>query len=246
MKKRLLMQLMAVVFTVGAYALNVGEYIYSPSAKYAVDGANVFTGGDFTAGYENVWLNEAGEALGNMWGVQTNVGPNGEAAMVSNEASSAEGAYLTHIQPLEPGLYTVSYWVKAESAIVTSIVNTATNYVHIFTNKTGDNTIETEIAGKASYTADWKQIVYTVNVTSADTYLVFNALNVASGTMFANFEVYPVHEVFDTRKTDRLFEYADKLFAEPDFVNEKETFSAEIEFAKGAASDPSGQSSHRP
>ena len=239
MKKRLLMQLMAVVFTVGAYALNVGEYIYSPSAKYAVDGANVFTGGDFTAGYEKVWLNEAGEALGNMWGVQTNVGPNGEAAMVSNEASSAEGAYLTHIQPLEPGLYTVSYWVKAESAIVTSIVNTATNYVHIFTNKTGDNTIETEIAGKASYTADWKQIVYTVNVTSADTYLVFNAFNVASGTMFANFEVYPVHEVFDTRKTDRLFEYADKLFAEPDFVNEKETFSAEIEFAKGAASDPS-------
>ena len=238
MKKRLLMQLLAVVFTVGAYALNPGEYIYSPSAKYKVMGANLFVSGDFSAGYESAWLNENGEALGNMWGVQTGLGPNGENVIASNESSSAEGSYLTHVQPLEPGFYTVSYWVKAESAIVTSIVNTATNYVHIFTNKTGDNTIETEIAGKASYTADWKQIVYTVQVTAADTYLVFNALQVASGTMFANFEIYPVEEVFDTRKTDRLFEYADKLYAEPDFVNEKEAFAGGIEFAKGAASDP--------
>ena len=50
MKKRLLMQLLVLVCAIGAYASNVGDYIYSPTAKFKITGENLVTNGAFDVG----------------------------------------------------------------------------------------------------------------------------------------------------------------------------------------------------
>ena len=252
MKKRLLLQFLAVwCVAVGAYAVEAGDYIFSTSAKYKVLGPNVFQGGDFGNDYANYWTNEAGGALDNTtWGVQVGAGVNGANAMVSKAANSTEGSYLTRVQALPAGFYTVSYWVKASATMTTSVAvasdykPSAGNYMDIYLNKDGLVSREnaTQIAAQVNYSTDWKQVVFNVNA-DADTYLIVCVANIAEGTAFSNFEVYNVEEVFDTRKADRLLEYAEKLLAEEVFPNEKDYLTGQIEYFKGALADRSASES---
>ena len=48
MKKRLLTQLLALACVMGAYAYNIGDYIFSPTAKFKVLSTNFVTNGDFS------------------------------------------------------------------------------------------------------------------------------------------------------------------------------------------------------
>ena len=220
MKKRLLMQLLAVVCTVAAYAsYNRGDYIYSPTAKYKVTGDNLVTNGAFNVGDGTQgWTNETAGALdGATWGVQTGVGPNGENALASLKASADEGATLCNVWQLSAGFYTISYWVKSPSATTSSIVAGGNNYVNFFVNETGDNTVTTAVATAASLMDTWTEVVMTVTATS-DCYLVFNANNVATDVMFTNFEIHQAVEVYDTRIAERYVSSVEKLLSEPGFA----------------------------
>ena len=230
MKKRLLMQLLVLASVVGAYAENIGDYIFTASAKYQVTGANIFVNGDFSQGVDATWTNESGEPVsGDTWGVETGLGPNGENVIKSKGASVDEGSLLHFVQPISQGLYTFSFWVKAPSTVlsnvnpldVANLAGAATNAVRFFLSEDGSNTEATLVANQAAFTTEWSRVVFTVEVAS-DSYLVFNAANLATETMFTNFEIYPVIEVYDTRIADRAVAFAKKLVAEPDLSKEPE------------------------
>lgn len=221
MKKRLLMQLLAVVCTVAAYAsYNRGDYIYSPTAKFKITGDNLVTNGTFNVGDGTQgWTNETAGALdGATWGVKTGVGPNGENAIASQTASADEGTTLCNVWQLAAGFYTISYWVKSPEVTTSSIVAGGNNYVNFFLNETGDNTVTTAVASAASMMTEWSEVVMTVTAAS-DCYLVFNANNVATDVMFTNFEIHQAVEVYDTRIAERYVSSVERLLSEPAFAD---------------------------
>ena len=201
-------------------AYNVGDYIYSPTAKYKITGENLVVNGTFNQGDGlEGWTNEAGEAVdGTIWGVKTGEGPDGANAISSQSASADEGKTLCNVWQLQPGFYTISYWVKSPSVLTSSVTEGGTNYVNFFINDTGDNTITTAVAGAAPMMTEWTQVVMTAEV-SAESYLVINANNVATDVMFTDFAIHQAVEVFDTRIVERYIKDVEKLMAEPDFAS---------------------------
>mgnify|MGYP002624527913 CR=1 FL=1 len=216
------MQLLAVVCSLGAYAAyNVGDYIYSPTAKYKITGENLVTNGTFDVGDGFAgWTNESGsEVDGAVWAVSTGLGPNGENVIVSLQASADSLSTLRNSWTLNPGFYTISYWVKSPSALSSSVTEGNTNYVNLFLNDTDDNTITTAVAQPATFLTDWTQVVFTAQVDAAS-YLVLNANNVATDIMFTGFEIHQAIEVYDTRIAARYVADVEKLLAEPEFADE--------------------------
>ena len=216
------MQLLAVVCVIGAYAAhNVGDYIYSPTAKFKIVGENLVTNGSFNVGDGlEGWTNLIGTEIdGSTWGVTTAAGPNGENVITSFKASADTVAILHNVWQLPAGFYTVSYWVKSPTVTTSTTIDGGNNYVNFFTNETGDNTITTAIAEAASFMTDWTEVVLTVQA-SSDVYLVMNAYNIATDIMFTNFAIHRAEEVFDTRIAERYIADVEKLLSEPDFAEE--------------------------
>lgn len=235
MKKRLLLQLFAVGFAMSSYAAyNVGDYIYSPTAKYKITGENLVKNSDFTQGDgTEEWSNELGEAIdGATWGIETAAGPNSENAIKSLGASADEGKTLHNVWQLQPGFYTVSYWVKSPAVASSSITEGGNNYVNFFLNETGDNTITTAVATTAPMLTEWNQVVMTVQI-SAEGYLVFLANNVATDVMFTGFEIHLAEEVYDTRIGWRYVNDVEKLLNEPDFVSDAGEMLSMLDMVKG-------------
>lgn len=238
MKKRLLMQLLVVVCAVSAYAVNVGEYLYSAKAKFKVTGANQITNGDFTVGdgYEG-WSSEvAGPVSGETWGIQNAAGPNGENAIVSRIATADEGTHLFRAWQLPAGTYAVSFWIKGASAGNTSVpyANSSNtlyytdknNFVAFFKNKVGTNDIvladgDSPVSNIASFETEWKQVVDSVTIADGE-FLVFEAKNVEADLMLTGFEIHQVQPVFDTRILERQLDYLNRLMAEDGLPNSKD------------------------
>ena len=241
MKKRLLLQLLAVGFAVSSYAdYNVGDFIYSPTAKYKISGENLVTNGAFNVGDGTEgWTNELGDVIdGATWGVEAAAGPNGENVIKSLGATADEGKTLHNVWQLQPGFYTVSYWVKSPEVASSSITEGSTNYVNFFLNDTGDNTITTAVATSAPMLTGWNQVVMTVEAT-AESYLVFMANNVATDVLFTNFEIHQAVEVYDTRIAARYINYVDRVLNEPDFQSQASDVLGMLDMLKEAlAAEP--------
>ncbi|MCR5679266.1 MAG: hypothetical protein K6G08_03515 [Prevotella sp.] len=240
MKKKLLMQLVAVACSVSAYAAyNVGDYIYSSTAKYKIVGTDLITNGSFNQGDGTQdWTNATGGVLdGETWGIETSVGPNGENAIKSlaaNYDSEQGSSTLARVLPLPKGFYTISFWVKSPSVLTSTITGAgSTNYLNFFINDTGDNTVTTSVATPATFSTDWSQVVFNVESPSDETFLVFNAYNIAQDVMFTNFEVHQAVEVYDTRIAERYIKGVEKLLAEPDFADGAGEILGMLDMVKG-------------
>ena len=231
MKKRLLTQLLALTCVVGAYALNEGDYIYSPTAKFKVTGANIVTNGDFSVGdgYEG-WSNIDGGPVAANWAIKSGLGPNGEPVIMSEVSSADSVAYLCRSWQLDAGTYTVSFWIQGETAGVTTVgvVNNSgayttpgDNYINFFVAETGTYSIKTPILTGQNFDTNWKQIVGNVTLNEPQT-VAFAAKAVATGTCLTGFEIYPVQSVFDTRILERWQGYMQRLYEDPDLPVEKE------------------------
>ena len=227
MKKRLLLMALTVVCAVGAYAVNIGDYVYSNTNRYKVLGANLVTNGDFSA--DGAWT-----IPGDGWGVVTTGGPTGGSYIAS---TGAVEELLTNTWQLSQGTYVVSYWAKAETGFVTAITS-GVNYVNLFASADG-TTSSRGIAEAVSVGTNWTQIVDTIQVVDETEYLVFQAGQIATGTAFTNFEIYSVQEVYDTRIVERLIAYAEKLLAEPDLSEGQDDFAGIVMMMKEAVADPS-------
>jgi len=238
MKKTLLM-MFALLCTMGTFAAEKGEYIYSHTAKYKVVGDNVVTNGNFSVGDGSEgWKNDLGSAMGANWKVVTNAGPNGENAIESQSASTAEGDALCNSWELTAGLYSISYYVYSAENATSSITAGSTNYVNFTAGEPDAETPRAIAASESWKGGQWTQIVDTIFVNTDKEVLSFNANNVAEGIKFTGFEIHQVMEVYDSRIIDRLIEYAEKLLLEPDLANGRDEFAGIMEMMKEAIADP--------
>jgi len=240
MKKRLLLSVFAVIGAMSSYAYNIGDYIYSHTAKFKTMGENLVLNGGFSLGDGTEgWNNELGGALSTTWKVVTSCGPNGENAIESQGASTAEGDALAAKWQLDAGVYVISYQVYTVSNITSSVSSGNTNYVNFFANTTGDNTVERAIAAAESWKGEqWTEVVDTIFVNADKEYLVLNINNVSEGIRFTNFIVQKVYEVYDSRVIDRTIEYAEKLLQEPDLAEGRDEFEGIVSMMKEAVETP--------
>ena len=232
MRKRLLLQLLAVVCTMGVYAYNVGDYIYSAKAKFQITGLNQVTNGCFNVGdgFEG-WTNETGGTLnGDVWSVGVGLGmAEGENVIRSLGSSDEAGSQLFNVWSLEPGSYAISFWIKGAGSGSTTVgvVNNngdyttpGDNYINFFLNNDGTTAIVTPVSTGQSFSDEWRQIVVNVDITSG--FLVFNAKKVETDVMMTRFEIYPVQQVYDSRNLQRELDYIDKLYADENLPDKSE------------------------
>lgn len=226
---------------VGTFAVNVGEYVYTHTAKFEVTGENRVTNGDFNVGDGSEgWKDGDGNNISESWRVVTNVGlGDGINAIESQGASTEAAGTLANSWRLTSGLYVISYSVYAPEDLISSITAGGANYVNFFANTTGDNTVERAIASAESWRGEqWTQVVDTIFVNADEEYLVFNASNVTASIKFSQFSIYAVTEVYDSRNIDRLIEYAEKLLQEPDLAYGRDDFEGTVEMLKEAVASP--------
>ena len=239
MKKGLLLQLVATFFAISAMAQ--GQYFYTHTAKYVTLEANRVTNTNFDS--MDGWQNELGqELMTQFWEKAAGEGPEGINAMLSLGSEAADGSALIYkVSDLTAGSYIVSFWVKGESQFVSSITNGADSYIDVFANKTGETTKaeDAQQIGQAEIVgSEWTQLAYTVEAEGGDN-IVVHVRNLPAGAMFAGLNISQSMEVFDTRISDRLLAYAERLLSEPTLTNGREEFAGWIEEDfKGALAEP--------
>lgn len=235
MKKRLLLQLFAVFCVLGSYAYNTGDYIYTPTAKFKVTGDNLLTNGSFTDG-TNGWTGADGNAVSTAsWDYVAGGGPDGQNVLQSLDA--AAGNALAYTATLAPGVYSVTYKIKAPETVSTSVTVGGANYADVFVNT--DASLEK--AGKArtvadvnTITAEWKTIDDTVQIASGE-FLIIYFDRMAAGTMVTDFEIHAIQSVYDTRIAERTLKYADMLLTgehASNFTKGREDFLGVVEYLK--------------
>lgn len=240
MRKRLLLQVLFVAFAV---VVSAADYLYTRNAKFKIEGANLVENGAFAAGWGTQWKNELGqEPSGQAWQVNQDKGPNFENVAESAGASLAEGTMLTNMWSLTANTtYAVSYYVKAPEAATSNITKGSSSYFQFYLSADGSATDSIAVSGQESFGIEWKKITFTFEADATKNILVFNAANMPTGTMFTNFEIYPVKEVYDTRNVDRLSAYIDKLYNDPDLPEQKEILEEAQDEIKGVMAGSSSE-----
>ena len=254
MKKRLLLSFAAVIGAMTSFAYNLGDYVYTNTAKFKVIGENILTNGNFAANYDG-WKDYADGSLSpDYWSIETGASEDGgNVIQCTNGAADLTGNYMYQAVPYESGRsYIITFKVKGVDPVTSSITPQTTNYIDVYANadgtlnKTADNFCQ--VATTDAITADWKSYSYsfTDTITGGSTgYIVVTFGQLTAGTQVSDVEVREVTEVFDTRISDRELAYAEALLNIEGMVNGKEELQGTLESIKGffestEAEDPSG------
>lgn len=217
--KKLLLSVLAVLGVASVNAYEVNDFLYTPSAKFKVIGANLVTNGNFseaTAG----WTNQEGADVSALsWQYTEAAGPNGENAMMS--LAVEEGNVLARVFELNPGNYAISYWIKGEAT--TALVNGTgyANYAAFYVNTDASLTTNARQVNDRNYfNTEWREVTDTVSIAAGE-YLVAYFDRLAVGTMVTNFAIHEVAQVYDTRPLVKDLAFVKSLMDKADLFPEQ-------------------------
>ena len=225
-KRRFLLVLTALLSFAAAQAYELGDYVYTPTAKFKVIGENLVQNGNFANAIGNEWLTTAaGSYNPEYWSVE-NV--DGVTCLRSTSAAEADDNSLFQAVPVEYGKnYVITLRMKAGEEGPFSTVATlgAANCLNVFANVDGSaNTSAdgfTAIAGGEPVGAEWTDIAFSF-ANDVEALMEMGFVNIVLGrlpvgTLVTDIEVREVVEVYDTRKAERVLNYAKELIQIPDF-----------------------------
>lgn len=227
MKKRLLFAAFAALFVGSAFAYTSGDYVYSPTQRFKIQGENLVTNGDFSQARDG-WYGATKEDKPDAatWDIVPDGGPNGEGCIKSLAATAGSPLCNSWTLPSGSG-YVVMYDIKGETIGAIAATAGKANYCDFFVNEDGDFTKGSEGVTQVAvesygFKDEWqKQVVY-VPEGNADKQLVMHFEQLAAGVCVTNIEIYPVKEVFDIRVIERKLAYVDNLIATGVFTNDTE------------------------
>ncbi len=226
---------------VSMVSMQAADYYYSHTARYKSMGASELINGDFADG-TNGWTDQNGEPIdADFWSVERGTSPDGGSSIMSLSSMSEDGNALSQSVSLKPGIYIVSYYMKAESTVTTSITASAENYLDIYLNADASlakSAKSVQVATVENIGDEWTQVVSVAEV-EAESSLVFMAQRLAAGVMIAEVEVVPVTEVYDVRRLQRIIAYADQLLADENLPEGRENAIQALEFMKSILTDDS-------
>lgn len=232
MRKRLLTIIMSAASLLAATAQNAGDYIYANKGRYKITtGENLLPNGDFSMGYDG-WTTDGGNALSlDTFNLVSNA-PDGNYFMCVNhkEDGPGKGSAIVRRMQVEPGTYYISYKVRAEEEVTTTIAD-GKNYQNIFFNQDASLTAMQQIAKAQTYGTEWKTVEYCAEI-PAPGYLVFYIHSTYMGTCFDEFKVMEAKQVANDRDINAMIKRLEDLMANPLFPNEHEILLAAIEELK--------------
>ena len=221
MKKRLLLGFAALCSAFSGYALEQGEFVYTPQGRFQITGANVAasTFEDFT-GWTVVTATE-GKTLADNFNVVANGYAEGLNSVQSLDATVGEGMYFK-FEPSDAGAsYVVSFKMKGAALVTTrlstigyngsnaSLGDVLPNGVKIEGNSDHEfrGTNDVVVANTAEeLTENWQTFNYAiVGDGTARTYFI-SFVNMATNIEIADLQIAPALQFADLRQRDAMLE----------------------------------------
>ena len=215
MKKRLLLAFMAMSAAVSGYALEQGEFVYTPQGRFQITGANVNANNAFQDFTGWTVVSAAEKTLADNFNINANGYADGLNSVASLDATAGEGMYFK-FEPTDANIsYVVSFKMKGalldntriripgdgnkkESNLVKVAGNDAQTYTHPLTE--GE-----VIANKAEELSEnWQTFNYAIvgDGTPRTWFISFTAL--APTIEIADLQIAPAMQFADLRQRDDM------------------------------------------
>lgn len=248
MRKRLFLLISSVLCTLGTFAYNVGDYVFTTDARYKVTGeTNLIVNGDFKvsnpsdAGFG--WTDDTGGVLDTeKWQISPEAGPDGATALLSK--SAAAGVTIFQTVPFNAGQkLLVSFKIKVPTAVTSSTTVGDGTYIDVYANADGSASKTAEgfkqVASAVSVGTDWTDVSFAFSDESgAPGSLIITLGRLEAGSLVADFHVQEAQSVYDTRVSDRAINYAEYLANCGEFTEGVDEFKEVIAAMKEMILDP--------
>ncbi len=233
---------MLAVFALGASAYEVGDFVFSKTAKYKVTGKNLVTNGQFNQGATGTdgWkaINETEWPIGNVFTMATG-GPNGSNTLgVISGANALTAGMYQKIKIDAGGDYVVSLQVIGSAAGFTDLdlTGASTNYINAYYNTDEIDSLATSdgynhiygtngVEGGYPFSFSMEQftdVTFGFNA-PAEGYIYIDFRGLADGLQIANVECHLAEQVYDSRIAERRVAYLKKYLEGEDFT-QKESY----------------------
>ena len=209
MKKRLLFALMAMCVAVSGFALEVGEYVYTPQGRFLITSQNVASSNfaDFTG-----WTVVSATAE-KTFDQAFNINANGYAEGVNSASSvdngvAGEGISFTFAPGDAGKTYVVSYKLKgtATTSIRKKEVAVSTNLVKI-NGVAAEEGVEPVVVNTAEQLSeDWQTFNYAIQGDGTGRTYSISFTGMASNIEIADLQIAEASQVADLRQRDVMLE----------------------------------------
>ena len=215
MKKRLLFAFMAMCAAVSGYALEQGDFVYTPQGRFQITGANLNANNAFQdlTGWTVVSAS-AEKTLADNFNINANGYAEGFNSVASTDATAGEGMSYK-FEPTDASMaYVVSYKIKGATAVDIRVktVAVSTNLVKVYSTveEVGEDgnptTVETVANTAEELSEDWQTFNYAIvgDGTPRIWYISFTGL--AANIEIADVQIAPALQFADLRQRDAMLE----------------------------------------
>ena len=212
MKKRLLLAFMAMSAAVSGYALERGEFVYTPQGRFQITGANVNANNAFQdlSGWTVVSASTE-KTLTDNFNINANGYAEGINSVASLDATEGEGMYFKFEPSDASTAYVVSYKMKGATAVSTRVktVAVSTNLAKVEGNS--DNafggTNDVLVANTAEeLTEDWQTFNYAIVGDGTPRTYFISFTGMATNIEIADVQIAPAMQFADLRQRDAMLE----------------------------------------
>lgn len=211
MRKRLLSAFMAMCAAVSGYALEQGEFVYTPQGRFQITGANVNANNAFQDFTGWTVVSAAEKTLADNFNINANGYADGLNSVASLDATAGEGMYFK-FEPSDAGAtYVVSYKMKGATAVSIRVktVAVSTNLVKVEGNSDnvygGENDVL--VANTAEeLTEEWQTFNYAIvgDGTARSYFISFTGID--TSIEIADLQIAPAMQFADLRQRDAMLE----------------------------------------
>ena len=216
MKKRLLFAFMALCASVSGFALEQGEFVYTPQGRFQITGQNLNANCAFQDMTGWTAIGE-GKTLADLFITNANGLSEGFNSVVSTAATAGEGMYFKFEPSDASGTYVVSF--KMKGAVLDCVKNripgdgnkTETNLVKVAGNTantyTYPSTEEEVIVNTAEeLNENWQTFNYAIQGDGAARTYFISFTGMATTIEIADLQIAPAMQFADLRQRDAMLE----------------------------------------
>lgn len=212
MKKRLLLAFMAMSAVASGYALEQGEFVYTPQGRFQITGANMNANNAFQdlAGWTVVSASTE-KTLTDNFNINANGYAEGINSVASLDATEGEGMYFKFEPSDASTAYVVSYKMKGATAVSTRVKTNAVSINLAKVEGNSDNTFggtnDVLVANTAEeLTENWQTFNYAIVGDGTPRTYFISFTGMATNIEIADVQIAPAIQFADLRQRDAMLE----------------------------------------
>ncbi len=211
MKKRLLLAFMAMSAAVSGYALEQGEFVYTPQGRFQITGANMNANNAFQdlSGWTVVSASTE-KTLTDNFNINANGYAEGINSVASLDATEGEGMYYKFTTGANPA-YVVSFKMKGAPAVSTRVKTVASSMNLVKVEGNSDHafggTNDVLVANTAEELTDnWQTFNYAIVDDGTPRTYFISFTGMATNIEIADVQIAPAQQYADLRQRDAMLD----------------------------------------